>query len=229
MLNVSRPSCVWSILLCLLATLGASTAQGQDDQAPPPTPLDLQLHRMDLAISGVGIFNKSSTGSAIINAQPTTIALSPGDTLGALVTIRYIAKPLVGFEFNFGYSRYTNTFTPFGNQPSVGVQQNAREYTFGYVVHTPHPLFGVNPFLAVGAGTTAFRPTTYGGQSLLEQARATYYYSVGAETTLGSPHFGVRAQVRQAFFLAPDYGVNYLTILQHTSTFEPGFGFFLRY
>jgi hypothetical protein len=229
MLNVFRPSCVCSFLFCLFATLGATTALAQYDESTMPPGLSNQLNRLDLAVSGVGIFNNSSTGTAVVNGVPTTVSISPGDTLGALVTLRYIVKPLVGLEFNFGYSRYTNTFSPFGAQTTGGVQQNAREYTLGYVAHTPHPYFGVTPFLAVGAGTTAFRPTTYGGESLLEQARATYYYAVGAETTIGSPHFGVRGQFRQAFFLAPDYGQNYLTILKHTSTFEPGFGFFVRF
>ena len=61
------------------------------------------------------------------------------------------------------------------------------------------------------------------------QARAAYYYSIGAENTVFSSHFGVRAQFRQVFFLAPDFGQNYLTIKHRTSTFEPGFGFFLRF
>lgn len=225
MLNVSRPSCVWSLLLCLLAALAGSAAQGQTESTIP-TPLQHQLDRVDLAVSGVGIFNRPSSGPIIRNNQPngpTSLSISPGNTLGALVTLRYVVKPLVGFEFNYNYSRYTQTFSTIG-----GVQNNAKEYTFGYVAHTPQ-LFGVNPFVSVGAGTTTFRPTPTGGQGYLEQARATYYYSVGAETTFGSPHFGLRAQFREAFFLAPDYGTNYLTIKQHTTTFEPGIGFFLRF
>ena len=44
-----------------------------------------------------------------------------------------------------------------------------------------------------------------------------------------SAHFGVRAQFREQFFKAPDFETNYLTIQKHTSTYEPGFGFFLRF
>jgi hypothetical protein len=55
-----------------------------------------------------------------------------------------------------------------------------------------------------------------------------YYYSLGVDDAI-SPHFGFRAQFRQAFFLAPDFGQNYLTILHHTSTIEPGVGFYLRF
>ena len=219
MLNVSRLSCVWSILFCLLATLAGPAAQAQTQS----TALNRQLGRIDLSVSGIGVFNRPSTGTVTVNAQPTPLTITPGNTLGALVTLRYIDKPWIGFVGNFSYARYTEKFSTIG-----GVQHNAREYTLGYVAHTP-PVLGIRPFVSIGAGTTAFRPTPGGGLGLLEQARATYYYSAGAETTLGSPHFGVRAQIRQAFFLAPDYGQNYLTILKPTSTFEPLFGFFVRF
>ena len=218
MLNVSRPLCVRSLLLCLLATLAGPAAQAQTQS----TALNRQLERIDLSVSGIGIFNRTSTGTVTVNAQPTTLTITPGNTLGALVTLRYIKSPLIGFEGNFSYARYTEKFSTIG-----GVQQNAREYTLGYVAHTP-PVLGIRPFLSVGLGTTAFRPTPGGGLGLLEQARASYYYSLGAEKDV-SQHFGLRAQFRQSFFLAPDFGQNYLTIKQHTTTFEPGVGFFLRF
>jgi hypothetical protein len=227
MLNLLRPSCARSVLFCLLLTAAGSTAKAQTSQ--PPTALDRQLSRVDLGVVALGIFNKASSGTAIVNGKPTTVNLSPGNTAGALVNLRYTASPYVGFEFNYGYSRYTDTFTPFGTQPQGGVQQNASEYTFGYVVHPRKQFFGFQPFISGGAGTTVFRPTPGGGLALPEQARATYYFSVGAETTVLSPHFGVRAQYRQVFFKAPDFETNYLTIQQQTTTFEPGFGFFLRF
>ena len=226
MLNVSRPPCVRSLLLCLFVAVAGVTAKAQTTSS---TTLDRQLSRLDLGILGSGSFNKDSNGTAVVNAKPASINLHPSNTLGVLLTIRYVKAPLLGFEFNYGYARYNNTFTPFGSQLSAGVQQSASEYTFGYVAHTPKPIFGLSPFVAVGAGTTEFRPTPNGGQQLLPQARATYYYAVGAETTMLSPHFGIRAQFRQAFFKAPDYETNYLTIQQHTSSIEPAIGFFLRF
>ena len=228
MWNVSRPLCVRSVFFCLLLTAAGSTAQAQTASTNPA--LDKQLSRIDLGILGVGVFNKSSNGVATVNGHPNTpVNLNPSNTAGAVLSLRYTVKPLVGFEFNYGYARYTQTFTPFGSQPNGGVQQNASEYTFGYVVHTKKQYFGLTPFASGGAGTTVFRPTPGGGLALPEQARATYYVSVGAETTVLSPHFGIRAQYRQLFFKAPDFLTNYLTIQQHTTTYEPGFGFFLRF
>lgn len=232
MLNVSRPSCVWSVLVCLFATLAVPTAKAQS------TGLAKQLSRIDLGVSGVGEFNGSGSGTpqsgpVDINGRPITVHLRTSDTLGALVTVRYVISPLVGFEGNYGYARYTENFTPFGSPSTggaatAGVQTNASEYTLGYVAHAP-TLLSVQPFASVGLGTIAFRPTPYGGQSLREQARAAYYYSIGAEKSVLSSHFGIRAQFRQVFFLAPDFGQNYLTIKHRTSTFEPGIGFYLHF
>jgi len=228
MLNVSRQLCVRSVLFCLLLTAAGSTAKAQTTSTNPA--LDRQLSRIDLGVVGVGVFNKSSSGVATVNGHPNTaVNLNPGNTAGALVALRYTVSPFVGFEFNYGYARYTQSFTPFGAQPNGGVQQNASEYSFGYVVHSKKQYFGVTPFASGGAGTTVFRPTPGGGLALPEQARATFYGSVGAETTVLSPHFGIRAQYRQVFFKAPDFLTNYLTIQQRTTTYEPGFGFFLRF
>ena len=225
MLNVSRLSCARSVFFCLLLIAAGSTAEAQTSQ----TALDRQLSRVDLGIVGVGVFNKSSNGTATVNGKANTpVNLNPSNTAGALITIRYTKSPFVGLEFNYSYARYTQNFTPFGSQPNGGVQQNASEYTFGYVVHSKKDYFGFTPFVSGGAGTTVFRPTPRGGLGLPEQARATYFASVGAETLL-SRHFGIRLQYRQLFFKAPDFETNYLRIEQHTSSYEPGLGFFLRF
>lgn len=231
MLNVSRLSCTRSVLFCLLATLAGPIAKAQSPA------LSKQLDRIDFSVNGIGQFNGSGSGvpksgPTDANGNPLTVNLSTGNTLGALITVRYTKSPYLGFEGNYTYARYTETFSPFGSPTSggattAGVQTNASEYTLGYVAHTPK-LFSLQPFVSGGLGSIAFRPTTYGGQSLREQARAAYYYSLGVDDAL-SPHFGFRAQFRQVFFLAPDFGQNYLTILHHTSTFEPGVGFYLRF
>ncbi len=225
-LNVSPQSCVRSVLFCLLLTLAASTAKAQATQQT--SGLDRQLQRLDIGVVASAIINKDSNGTAVINAVPTAINLHPGNTVGPLVTIRYTVSPYVGFEFNYAYARYTQTFTPFGATPVGGVQQNASEYSFGYVVHPKRQFHGVNPFIGGGAGTTAFRPTPGGGEGLLPQARATYFYNVGGDYMLNK-HFGARAEFRETFFKAPDFETNYLTIQKHTTEFQPGFGFFYRF
>jgi hypothetical protein len=230
----------------LSCTCGAAYAQTAD---APPTNLQKQIDKIDLSIAGVGIYNTTVTGPVLSKAAPN-YCVNPADpstcgsnditqfgsnTFGALVSIRYPVKPYFGFEFNYGYARYTENyegpaveqFVP-ANTTDFQIQTKVSEYTFGYLITPPHLIFGLQPTISVGAGTQGFRPTAGGGQEEPEKARMTYYYSLGLQKDL-SPHFGLRAGFRQLFFLDPDFGQNYLTILKHASTYEPMAGFYLRY
>jgi outer membrane protein W len=238
MLNVSRRSCVQSLLFCLFLTAAGPTAKAQTT-SQPETALDRQLARIDLAVTASVVLNRESNGIALVPTNPgsgtgtvpTLVNLRPSNTVGPLVTISYTAKPLVGFEFNYGFARYSDNFNPFGASlvpGAVGVQQNTAEYTFGYVAHFRKRFNLITPFAGAGLGTLDFRPTPGGGEGLKPQARATYYYTIGGDAML-SDHFGVRAQFREQFFKAPDFETNYLRIEQHTTNFQPGFGFFLRF
>jgi outer membrane protein with beta-barrel domain len=227
---VSRPLRVWSLAFCLFATFAAPSVRAQATSGNPT--LDKHLSRLDFAASGIGSFTKDVSGTNYLGVNFTQ---HTGSTLGALITLRYTKSPYIGGEFNYSYARYTQNFrqpAPGGGTNDVyivgGVQNNASEYSLGYVIHPPHEFFGTKPFIAVGAGSTAFRPTTNGGQGLRVQARATYYYAAGLEKEL-TPHFGLRAQFRQAFFKAPDFGENFLTIQKQTWTIEPGFGFVIHF
>jgi hypothetical protein len=222
----SLSSPLFRFSLCGLLLVGV--AHGQ---AEVQTKLGKQLDRTDLAVNGEGYFNKTSTGTNYLGQSVTDV---PGNTLGALVQIRYTVKPYVGFEFNYGYARFTQKFAlgqgtlPTVTPSTLQVQSNSSEYTLGYVVHPPVEFFGMKPFVGGGAGTIAYKPTTFGGQGLKEQARATYFYTAGLDDMIGT-HFGVRAQFRQSFTLAPDFGQNYLTVVKRTIITEPAFGVFLKF
>jgi hypothetical protein len=214
MLKAFRSSCVRGNLFALLGFLAATTAHAQ------VTALARQLDRIDVGVSGVASITKDVSGTNYLQ-QP--VSESASTTLGALVQVRYTKSPLLGAEFNYSYARYTENFSI----APLGVQANASEYTFGYVAHLPS-ILGFQPFGSVGAGTTAFKPTPNGGQGLPERARATYYYDIGVEDQF-SKYFGVRAQFRQTFYKAPDFGTNYLTINQQTFTSEPAVGFYIKF
>ncbi len=225
----------------LLCIAGAASAQVDT----PPSAFEKQLHKLDLSINGVGIYNRSVSGNVLPGSTCPAIPGAPGpadsgcpltqfgsNTAGAIVSLHYIAKPYFGLEFNYGYARYTENYQ--GTAISVAldnsnfqVQTKVNEYTFGYIATPPHPIFGFQPFVSVGFGPTGFKPTAGGGQELPEKARATYYYSAGLQKDYG--HLGLRAGFRETFFLAPDFGQNYLTIVQHTTTYEPFAGFYFRY
>jgi hypothetical protein len=221
----------------------AGVASAQVDT--PPSAFEKQLHKIDLSINGVGIYNRSVSGTVLPTNCLTANPIVPGpadcgyaltqfgsNTAGALVSLHYIAKPYFGLEFNYGYARYTENYQGAAipvalDSANFQVQTKVNEYTFGYIATPPHPIFGFQPFVSAGFGTTGFKPTAGGGQELPEKARATYYYSAGLQKDYG--HLGLRAGFREVFFLAPDFGQNYLTILQHTTTYEPFAGFYFRY
>jgi hypothetical protein len=215
-----------ALLLCLLS-LTASQAIAQEDVAPP-TRFQKQLNRIDLAVSAAGTLSTSVSGNEQLHPA-TMLTISPSSTVGELITLRYVAKPLVGFEFNFGNSRTTQNYK-FSTTPAplLSAQTGVREMTLGYVAHAPK-LFGVQPYLGAGGGTISFKPTLNGGEGLPFQYRAAYYYNLGVEYTFPASHFGARAGFRQLIYLAPDFQQNYLTITRRTRTSEPTIGFFLRF
>jgi hypothetical protein len=222
MLNSSRQSCVWTILFCLLGAFAGSTAQGQTQSA-----LDSQLSHVDLGVSGVGEFTRNVSGTNYLGVPLTQ---SAGNTFGALVTVRYTKSPWVGFEFNYGYSRFTQHYSSQGSDAYLigGVQSSNTEYTFGYVAHPRRQFLGMQPFVGAGVGLLRFKPTSSGGQGLQNQPAGVYYYNLGVEKQI-TEHFGVRGLFRQQFYLAPDFYQNYLTIQKYTSTIQPGAGFYVRF
>jgi len=221
---------MWSFVLCLFAAFAAPNVHAQATTGNPE--LNKQLSRIDFAINGIGSFTKGVSGQN--QRDNLTVNQDGSNTFGALVTLRYTKSPYIGGEFNYTYARYTQNFTNATNSTITGqyivggIQTNANEYSLGYVAHPPHEFFTTKPFIAGGLGSTAFKPTPGGGQGLRSQARMTYYYAVGVEKDV-TEHFAVRAQIRQTFFKAPDFGQNYLTIQKHTWTFQPGFGFVLHF
>ena len=219
----------------VLSVTGIAAAQTQSG-------FSRQISRIDFGISGSGELNRTVSGTILPTGAPncnpstpdgpcTTVLTQYGsNTFGALGNIRYTAKPYVGIEFNYGWARYTENYSPAPDGSSLfQIQTTANEYSFGYLVTPPHPIFGLQPFASAGAGTTQFKPTGGGGNGAPHQFRATYYYNVGLQKELFDSNFGIRASFRENFFLAPDFGQNYLTILKHTTTYQPTIGFYVKF
>ena len=221
-----------ALLLCIPG-LTASQAIGQE--ATPLTPFQKQMDRIDFAVSMAGILSTSVSGIEQRDASSThnNLLISPSSTVGELLTLRYTAKPLLGYEFNFGSSRYTQNFTftpPLMHNILQSAQTGVHEFSLGYIAH-PRKIYGVQSYLGAGIGTLRFKPTPGGGEGLPFQYRMAYYYNFGVEQnfTGSANHFGVRLGFRQLIYLEPDFLTNYLTITRRTRTSEPTFGFFLRF
>lgn len=209
----------------LLSVTGIAAAQ--------TTPFSRQMSRIDFGISGVGQFTNTVSGPIVPTGASnfgTTMSQYASNTVGAGVNVRYVAKPYVGVEFNYVWGRYTENYSPSPNGSSLfQIQTTSNEMSFGWVVTPPHPILGMQPFVSAGAGTNNFKPTGGGGNGAPKQYRATYYYNVGVQKELFDSNFGIRASFRQTFYMAPDYGQNYLTILKHATTLQPTVGFYVRF
>lgn len=197
------------------------------------TKLQRQLSKIDLGVQAVGEFSSDASGPVTIpaNNQGQIVTLSPSSTVGALVTIRYAAKPYLGAEFNGGYSRYTENLSnaTTGTQQPSAIQTQADEFTLGYLVTPPFTILGVRPFASVGVGGLRFAPTRGGGEGAPSQGRLAEYYNLGIQKDIVSDVLGVRVGFRQLFYTAPDFFQNYLTINKRASTSEPMFGLYLRF
>lgn len=213
-----------------LSVTGTAAAQ----TSAATTAFSRQMSRIDFGISGVGQFTNTVTGPIIPTGAPnypTVTSQYASNTVGASGNIRYVAKPYIGVEFNYVWGRYTENFSPAPDLSSnlFPVQTTSNEYSFGWLVTPPHLILGMQPFASAGAGTNQFKPTAGGGNGLPRQYRATYYYNVGLQKEIFDSNFGVRVSFRQTFYLAPDFGQNYLTILKHATTLQPTAGFYYRF
>jgi hypothetical protein len=236
LMSLRRPAIAGPALAVLLslALLPATRAAAQDEPAPE-TRTQKFFDHFDLAVEGAAEMTNTVSGIEKRDANTTknVLTIKPSRTVGELGTLRYTAKPWVGFEFNFGNQRYTEdyTFTPNFPTPILvgGAQTGVHEITFGYIAHPPHQFFGLQPFFGAGIGTMSFHPTRGGGQTLPFQYRMAYYYTGGVEGLFPNSHFGVRAGFRQVIYLAPDFLQNYLTITRRVRTSEPNIGFYVRF
>ena len=196
------------------------------------TKLQQQLSHVDLGVQAVGEFSSTATGPVTIPAtnQGSIVAISPSNTVGALVTIRYTPRPYLGAEFNGGYSRYTENFASSGQPVQPGaIQTQVDEFSLGYVITPPYTIFGVRPYASAGAGGLRFAPTKGGGEGAPSEGRLAVYYHLGVQKDVIKDTFGIRAGFRQLFFTAPDFYQNYLTINKRATTSEPMIGFYLRF
>lgn len=219
-------------VLCVSGAVSSAGAQADAGNAPQ-TRLDRVLSRIDVAASAVGEFDSTASGPVTnrLSANPGNLSVKPTSTVGAMGTIRFQKSPWIGGEFNYRWAKYSYDFN-FTNSsvPNFSTQNTANEFTLGYVVHPARELVGFKPFVGVGAGTVEFKPSRSSGSGLPVQARAAYYYTLGGDKPLGGgDRFGLRLGFRQVFYLAPDFGQNYLYIKKLAIASQPTVGFYVHF
>jgi len=197
----------------------------------------------DLAISGYGALNQSTTG--------TTTIQKPSDQGGFLIEARHISNPIVGYEVTYAYNRANQAYATNPGQicPAFGcsgnsasAHANAHEATADWVVSLR--ILNLRPFALAGGGVVVTTPvgatltmitcnivlcsTSTGSTATQTQAKAMFVYGAGVDWTV-VPHLGVRFQYRGRVSKAPDLVTAFSSTDKFTRTSEPVLGVFLRF
>jgi len=180
-----------------------------------------------VALSGYGAFSGSTNGNGTIQ--------SPSNAAGAMVELRHISNPLIGYEATYSWNRANQAYRagsyvcPVSN-PScpppdpVSVPANAHEITADWVVSV-HAL-NVRPFALAGVGVLLNQPAS--GTNTTTSTKAVFVYGAGLDWGV-LPHLGLRLQYRGNLYKAPDLTSLYTSTDKFTHTAEPMIGAYFRF
>jgi hypothetical protein len=159
----------------------------------------------DVALNAYWTFSGATTGDGTTQ--------TPNYTAGALIELRHIAHPLIGYEATYSFNRdnqsYVATSGPSAGPPTAVVSANANEIAGAWVFSgKPGDL---RPFAVAGGGVILDVPTsaTYYPCGINREPQCTavanppastsvkpvFVYGGGIDCVL-SPHVGLRIQYR---------------------------------
>lgn len=216
----------WMLTTCMLAGLAAITgAAALGQSGPPARPSAVRGDaQTDIGVSGYATFTNSSTG---VGTHQT-----PSNSYGGMLEVRHISKPILGYELTFSFNPDDQKYAPVTGacalvcqNPVTPVSTKAAEFTVDYVAS--YKIGNLRPFLVGGLGFFVAIPgtTTYGNNT---SVRGTYIGGGGVDFDLTS-HLGVRAQIRDNFYKAPNVSSIYPATGVYTSSLEPMGGFYYRF
>jgi opacity protein-like surface antigen len=181
-----------------------------------------QEGRADIAVSGMGVFTKDSSGNGLDQAVT--------NSGGVLASFRYRVRDHSTLELNYGYTRDSQIYSSTSAFTFQEQQANVHELTAAYVYQL-HGRKKLNPFVLGGGGLLMFHPLTASTHSLLDpdtDNQGTFLYGLGANYRLND-RLGLRFQFRGLIYKAPDFGVSTASTGSWTHTGEPSIGLTLRF
>jgi hypothetical protein len=189
----------------------------------------------DIAGSIYGAFSGTTNGNGTVQ--------SPSNSAGALLEVRHISSPLIGYEGTYSYNRanQVDTVTNFGcpvgvgpcSAPFAAISANAHELAADWVASVkvssfrPFALAGVGILFDVPAGNSQGNTSIGVASNTSTSTKPVFVYGAGLDWGL-LPHLGLRFQFRGNVYKAPNL-VNLFTstgAFMHTS--EPMIGVFFR-
>lgn len=172
----------------------------------------------DAAISIYGAFTGTTNANGTIQ--------SPSNAPGALLELRHISNPLMGYELGFSFNRADQTYTLSSTLTSATrIKARANQVEANWVVSAP--IFNVKVFALAGGGLKFF--STSSGQTGVDgNTKPVFVYGAGLDYTV-IPHLGVRFQYRGNLYRAPDLATAFSSTHRFAQTSEPMIGAYLRF
>jgi len=199
----------------------AIPSHAQDTQTMQTAPQTKE--KFDAGVGGFYQVTNASNGNFI--REDTT------ESGGGLVSFRQPYRPWLGYEANFGYTKFYEAY----NKGVVKVENNVTDVSFSYLLQSP-VIYGFQPFLTLGGGVIVFSPIS-GTLTNINQPTPTklpsqllpeFTYGLGINYPLFA-RFGVRGGLRGLKYKTPDF--HQLSLDTHTlrTTLEPTLSVYYRF
>ncbi len=197
----------------------AQTAQAQQTAARAPAQIDLGVSAY------VALKGSSTSGNGTLQ--------TPHSFGGGMIEVRYIAKPLIGFEFAYGYNPGDQTLAPnpgachyVCQNAKVTLPAKASTVSLDWVFSRKMGSF--RPFAVTGLGFYIDSTDPYEYSNVNTVVRPAFVLGGGVDWGF-LPKAGLRLQYRDMFYKAPNLDTDYPATGQFTSTSEPMAGFYYRF
>jgi opacity protein-like surface antigen len=175
-----------------------------------------QESRQDVSISATGTFAPTVHGA-------TGTFTTTNESLGALVSYRYLLTPRSGLEVNYSFTQNTPVYTVPGTLVDQ-VHTRQQEFTGAYVYTLTFKRY--NPFVEGGVGTMFFSPIHDSGTTTYDTKRSTALgglFGGGVAYEL-SPSFDIRAEYRGFVGKTPTFGDTSFTTNRYRVLSMPSIG-----
>ena len=175
-----------------------------------------QESRQDVSISASGTFAPTVHGA-------TGTFTDTNDSLGALVSYRYLLTPRSGLEGNYGFTQNTPVYTVPGTLVNQ-VHSRQQEFSGAYVYTMTFKRY--NPFAEAGVGSMFFSPIRDFQTTTLDTKRTSVLgavFGAGVAYEL-SPSFDIRAEYRGFLGKTPTFGEGDFTTNRYRVLSMPAVG-----
>jgi len=226
--SVLRPrtslSTVMPLIACLLALFAsrAAVAQTPDGNSDKNPPHKVFTPETDLSVGIYGQLTNTRTPTTV-DVQPegtftNQVTQGTSDSPGVTATFHQSFKPWLGYNVNFGYSRFsenysngdsfvpskTSTKPAFSNFSQGSIRTNMLDLTIAYLFRGPSNK-KFSTFGQFGGGGLFFLPAQ-SATPATQQTRPAMVFGVGMNYKLTN-RLALRAEYRGLFYKSPDFNL----------------------